>query len=216
MSDSKKIQDLREDYSKGELLETTIDKNPIIQFQKWFDEAVTAKVPEPNAFILATTMVDFKPSARVMLLKGVEHDAFIFFTNYESRKGKELTWNPYASMVFFWKEMQRQVRVEGRVEKITKKESEEYFHSRPRASQLGALSSAQSSVLKNREEIDKKYTELDKKYEGKEIPKPEKWGGYKVIPHVIEFWQGRTSRLHDRLRYTHHGKTKWEIERLSP
>ena len=146
----------------------------------------------------------------------------MLFRSYESRKGKELTWNPYAAMVFFWREMQRQVRIEGRVEKITKKESEQYFHSRPHGSQLGALASAQSTVI-TREELDNKYSELEKKYSGKDlsagqagIPMPKYWGGYKVMPHVIEFWQGRTSRLHDRIRYTHHGKTRWDIERLSP
>lgn len=213
---NQKIQNLREDYSKGELLESQADKNPIVQFQKWFDEAVKEKVNEPNAFILATAMVDFKPSARVMLLKGVEHDSFVFFTNYESRKGKELTWNPYAAMVFLWKEMQRQIRIEGRVEKISEEESANYFQSRPRQSQLGAIASAQSSVLENREALDKRFAELEKKYDGKEIPKPKNWGGFRVIPHDIEFWQGRTSRLHDRLRYTYHGENDWVLERLAP
>ena len=216
MSDSKKIHHLREDYSKGELLESSIDKNPIVQFQKWFDEAVTEKIPEPNAFILATSMVDFKPSARVMLLKGVENDSFVFFTNYESRKGKELTWNPYAAMVFLWLPMARQVRIEGRVEKISNQESEIYFHSRPRESQLGAWASQQSTVLENRNILDAKYAELEKKYSGKEIPKPDFWGGFRVLPAMIEFWQGRTSRLHDRIRYIHHGENMWLAERLSP
>ena len=216
MSDNKHIHTFRENYSKGELLETMIDKNPIVQFQQWFDEAVKEKIPEPNAFILATSMVDFKPSARVMLLKGVENNSFVFFTNYESRKGKELTWNPYAAMVFLWLPMQRQIRIEGRVEKISAEESANYFHSRPRESQLGAWCSSQSSVLENRSQLDNKYAELEKKYEGREIPKPDFWGGFRVMPSMIEFWQGRTSRLHDRLRYTHHGDESWLIERLSP
>ena len=210
------MKDLRENYSKGELLETMIDKNPIVQFQQWFNEAVQEKIPEPNAFILSTAMVDFKPSARVMLLKGVENNSFVFFTNYESRKGKELTWNPYAAMVFLWLPMQRQIRIEGRVEKTSSEESEDYFQSRPRESQLGAWCSVQSSVLESRAELDNKYITLEKKYEGKEIPKPPYWGGFKVLPSAIEFWQGRTSRLHDRLRYTHHGDNNWLIERLSP
>lgn len=210
------MKDLRENYSKGELLETMIDKNPIVQFQQWFDEAVKEKIPEPNAFILATSMVDFKPSARVMLLKGVENNSFVFFTNYESRKGKELTWNPYAAMVFLWLPMQRQIRIEGRVEKISAEESANYFHSRPRESQLGAWASQQSVVLENRNALDEKYAELEKKYAGKEIPKPDFWGGFKVMPHVIEFWQGRTSRLHDRLRYTFMNEGDWKLERLSP
>ncbi len=210
------MKDLRENYSKGELLETMIDKNPIVQFQQWFDEAVKEKIPEPNAFILSTAMVDFKPSARVMLLKGVENNSFVFFTNYESRKGKELTWNPYAAMVFLWLPMQRQIRIEGRVEKISTEESQNYFRSRPRESQLGAWCSAQSSVLKNRSELDNKYADLEKKYEGKEIPKPPYWGGFKVIPSSIELWQGRASRLHDRLRYTFMNEGDWKLERLSP
>ncbi len=210
------MKDFRENYSKGELLETMIDNNPIIQFQHWFDEAVKEKILEPNAFILATSMVDFKPSARVMLLKGVENNSFVFFTNYESRKGKELTWNPYAAMVFLWLPMQRQIRIEGRVEKITNEESENYFHSRPRESQLGAWCSAQSSVLENRIALVNKYTELEEKYEGKDVPKPPFWGGFKVIPSSIEFWQGRTSRLHDRLRYNLIKEGDWKLERLSP
>ena len=216
MSDSKKIHHLRENYSKGELSETSIDKNPLVQFQKWFDEAVTEKIPEPNAFILATSMIDFKPSARVMLLKGVENDSFVFFTNYESRKGKELTWNPYAAMVFLWLPLQRQVRIEGRVEKISMEESEKYFQSRPRESQLGTLASQQSTVIENRNMLEAKYAELEKKYEGKEIPKPDFWGGFKVIPAIVEFWQGRPSRMHDRIRYMHTGENNWLIERLSP
>lgn len=216
MSEKKNISDLRADYSKGELLESQVDKNPIVQFQKWFDEAVSAKVQEPNAFILSTAMVDFKPSARVMLLKGVEDGGFVFFTNHGSRKGKELTWNPYAAMVFLWLSQARQVRVEGRVEKISEEESIKYFHSRPRESQLGAWVSEQSAVIENREVLDKKYAELEKKYEGKEIPKPDYWGGFRVLPATVEFWQGRISRLHDRIKYTLHADNHWSIERLAP
>ena len=210
------IAKLRREYTSRTLDEKDVTADPVIQFNKWFDEALKAEVPEPNAMTLATTMVDFKPSARIVLLKGVEDGGFIFFTNYESRKGMELMWNPYGCLLFFWHELERQVRIEGRVEKISADASEKYFHSRPRGSQLGAAASPQSHVIENRDSLEKKMNEMEKKFDGKEIERPMHWGGYKVIPHVMEFWQGRPNRLHDRIRYTFIKQNEWKIERLAP
>ena len=166
--------------------------------------------------VLATANVDFKPSARVVLLKGIEEGAFIFYTNYNSRKGRELLWNPYATLLFFWNELHRQVRIEGRVKKISEEESDKYFQSRPEQSQLGALVSPQSEVIANRKFLEEKLAEAAAKFSGKKVPRPENWGGYKVIPQAIEFWQGRSSRLHDRILFTLINESEWKIERLAP
>jgi pyridoxamine 5'-phosphate oxidase len=210
------LQNLRQEYEAAPLNEDSILMNPMSQFEKWFDEAVKAQLPEPNAMTLATANVDFKPSARIVLLKGIENGSFIFFTNYESRKGKELLWNPYAMLLFFWNELHRQVRIEGRVKKIPVSESEKYFHSRPYGSQLGAVISPQSKVIEGRNYLEEKLTLAEKEFSGKEIPRPDSWGGYEVIPQAIEFWQGRPNRLHDRILFTLTDQEKWKLERLAP
>lgn len=210
------IADLRNEYKARKLSEKEVDKSPIKEFDIWFSEALTAQLPEPNAMTLATATRDGIPSARIVLLKGFDEKGFSFYSNYLSKKGKELTKNPWASIVFFWPELERQVRIEGRVEKISKEESTAYFHSRPRENQLGAVASPQSQVIPNRELMEIAMNELEKKYEGKEIPKPAHWGGFILNPISIEFWQGRPGRLHDRLQYQLMEKGKWKIQRLAP
>lgn len=212
---NEKLQKLREDYSKHSLDESDVNKNPFKQFERWMEEAVGAEVPEPNAMTLATVDANQKPHTRIVLLKGLEDDSFIFYTNYGSDKGKELEQNPNASLCFLWLQLERQVRIDGTVEKIPKEESEAYFKQRPYKSQLGALASNQSAEVPNREFLEKKFADLEAKYPEGEVPMPESWGGYRVIPETIEFWQGRRSRLHDRIKYQLTGN-KWEIKRLSP
>jgi pyridoxamine 5'-phosphate oxidase len=209
------ISDLRQDYRQAALLETEANPNPIGQFQSWFDAAVAAQLPEPNAMTIATATPDGMPSARVVLLKDVDDRGFVFFTNYNSHKGQELTANPQAAIVFLWTELERQVRVQGRVEKIAAAESDEYFYSRPPGSRLGTWASEQSAVVASREVLDQQLADLEAKYANQEIPRPEHWGGFRVMPTMIEFWQGRSSRLHDRLRYQLMGEA-WVIDRLSP
>ena len=213
--DNQALSQLRRNYASLTLDERSVATNPLQQFNIWFDEAIAAEVPEPNAMTLATAMVDFKPSARIVLLKGIGHNGFMFYTNYMSRKGKELTWNPYAALVFMWHQIERQVRVEGRVEKVSREESEAYFKSRPRGSQLGAWASKQSYVIDNREVLEQKLKELERQYDGNDVDVPEHWGGYVVIPSRVEFWQGRPNRLHDRIQYTLENN-QWIIQRLSP
>ncbi|GDX47637.1 MAG: pyridoxamine 5'-phosphate oxidase [Bacteroidota bacterium] len=210
------IQNLRRNYASRELDECDALANPIDQFTLWFREALDAAVWEPNAMTLATANVDFKPSARIVLLKGVEADGFVFFTNYNSRKGRELLWNPYACLVFLWHELERQVRIEGRVEKITREESITYFRSRPEGSRIGAWASNQSEVVDSREQLEKSFEQLTASLQGTEIDCPEHWGGYKVIPYEIEFWQGRPNRLHDRIVYTAEPNNNWHKKRLAP
>jgi pyridoxamine 5'-phosphate oxidase len=210
------FSDLRREYMQRGLHESDLDEDPIRQFQVWFDAAVEAGLPEPDAMTLATASTDGKPSARMVLLKLADERGFVFFTNYESRKGRELADNPRAALVLFWVELERQIRIEGRVEPVTAAESDAYFHSRPLGSQLGAAASHQSRVIPGREELEKRVAELEKQYQGGEIPRPDYWGGYRVVPEVIEFWQGRPNRLHDRLRYRRNGEDRWIIERLSP
>jgi pyridoxamine 5'-phosphate oxidase len=210
------LEKLREEYSGHALNEDTILANPVEQFNVWFEEAVNAQLREPNAMVLATAGVDFKPSARIVLLKGIDDGNFIFYTNYHSRKGKELLWNPYAALLFFWNELHRQVRIEGRVEKIPAAGSDAYFKSRPEGSRLSAIVSPQSEVILNREVLEEKLKLAQMQLSGDEIPRPLHWGGYKVIPHNIEFWQGRPNRLHDRLLFTQVDKNKWKLERLAP
>ena len=212
---NEKLQKLREDYSKNSLDESDVDKNPFKQFELWMEEAVQAEVPEPNAMTLATVDELQKPHSRIVLLKGLEDDSFIFYTNYASDKGKELEQNPNASLCFMWFELERQVRIDGTVEKLPKEESEAYFKQRPYKSQLGALASNQSAEVPNRKFLEEKFSELESKYPEGKVPMPETWGGYRVIPEAIEFWQGRRSRLHDRIKYELTGN-KWDIKRLSP
>lgn len=211
------LADLRKDYSLAGLLEKDLAKDPFRQFDKWFQEAEAAKLIEPNAMTLATTGADGRPSARTVLLKGIDGRGFVFFTNYESRKGRELTNIPRATLLFPWFALERQVTVEGSVSRVTREESEAYFHSRPRASQLGAWVSAQSSLISGRAVLEDSLKALDQKYAGQAIPLPPFWGGFRVVPELVEFWQGRRSRLHDRLRYRRDPKSgEWSIERLAP
>ena len=214
--DKKTLQNLRIEYSSSPINESAVDANPISFFGKWFDEAMAAEVREPNAMTLATATRDGIPSARIVLLKGADKNGFSFYSNYLSRKGKELAKNPSACLVFFWPELGRQVRIEGKILKLSKEESEAYFASRPFGSQLGAIVSPQSQVIANREVLDVAYTAYEQKFEGKKIPKPAHWGGYILNPIAIEFWQGRESRLHDRVKYVLMEKGKWKIERLAP
>ena len=214
--DKKTLQNLRIEYSSSPINESAVDANPISFFGKWFDEAMAAEVREPNAMTLATATRDGIPSARIVLLKGADKNGFSFYSNYLSRKGKELAKNPSACLVFFWPELGRQVRIEGKILKLSKEESEAYFATRPFGSQLGAVVSPQSQVIANREVLDVAYTAYEQKFEGKKIPKPAHWGGFILQPIAIEFWQGRESRLHDRVKYALMEKGKWKIERLAP
>ncbi|MBM0742396.1 pyridoxamine 5'-phosphate oxidase [Phormidium sp. CLA17] len=209
------IADLRLNYTRQSLLEADIHPDPIQQFQIWFNQAVTANLLEPNAMTLATASTSGTPSARIVLLKGVDERGFVFYTNYNSQKGQELISNPQAALVFLWGELERQVRIAGAVEKIADQETEMYFHSRPKSSQLGAWASEQSQVIPNREVLEQRLADLDQEYQNQDVPRPAHWGGFRVVPHAIEFWQGRPSRLHDRLRYQFEADN-WMIERLSP
>ncbi|WP_193199345.1 pyridoxamine 5'-phosphate oxidase [Nostoc sp. MG11] len=212
----KTIADLRKDYTLEGLSKTEIDPNPFIQFKKWFDQALAAQLPEPNAMTIATATPEGTPSARMVLLKDFDERGFVFFTNYNSHKGQELAENPQAALVFWWAELERQVRISGYVEKVSETESDQYFHSRPANSRLGAWVSNQSEVIKSRKVLEQRLQEFQSKYENQEIPRPSHWGGLRVIPSEIEFWQGRSSRLHDRLLYTRLDNNSWKIERLSP
>lgn len=207
------IAALRREYSRHELTEDSVDKDPVAQFSTWFNEAMNADVLEPNAFTLATVSADQRPSIRTVLLKSFDTDGFIFFTNYESRKGAELEKNPYAAMCFLWLELERQIRIEGEVEKISAEASDHYFATRPEGSRLGAWVSPQSRPI-TKDELEKKLAELTAKYSDN-IPRPPHWGGYLLRPDMIEFWQGRPSRLHDRIVYTKNKKT-WQVQRLAP
>lgn len=209
------LADLRRDYALAGLTEKDLAKDPFRQFEKWFQEAEAAKVHEPNAMTLATASREGRPSARTVLLKGLDGRGFLFFSNYESRKGRELDANPQATLVFPWLVLERQVLIEGAVTKVAREESETYFHSRPRASQLGAWVSQQSSVIPGRALLEDSMKALETKYAGQEVPLPPHWGGWRLIPETVEFWQGRRSRLHDRLRYRRN-KDGWTIERLAP
>ena len=210
------IADLRKNYSQKKLLEKDVAADPIDQFQQWWEEALTAGIDEVNAMTLATASMDAVPSARTVLLKNFNGKGFVFFTNYESYKGQQLAENPKACLVFFWKELERQVRITGLVMKINAEESDSYFCSRPVGSQIAALVSPQSQVIESREWLDEKYNSLEKKLKAEDIKRPEHWGGYIVKPVIIEFWQGGLSRLHDRLQYSLQENGKWKIERLAP
>ncbi|HEY8930935.1 MAG TPA: pyridoxamine 5'-phosphate oxidase [Mucilaginibacter sp.] len=210
------LENLREDYTASTLSENGTKADPIKQFEAWFEEAQKANAPEPNAMTLATATHDGRPSARIVLLKGVYNDGFVFYTNYLSRKGKEIAKNPVAALTFFWPSLERQVRIEGTIEKITKEQSEKYFHSRPKNSQIGAVASPQSQEIDGRGGLEKKWEELAAEYADKEVPKPSYWGGYIVKPRLVEFWQGRTSRLHDRILYKKIDNKNWKKVRLAP
>ncbi len=213
--EKEQLQKLREEYSKHSLDESVVNQNPFIQFEKWMNQALEAHLPEPNAMTLATVDAKHKPHARVVLLKGVEDDGFIFYTNYASNKGEEMSGNSNVSLCFLWLGLERQVRVDGKVEKLSRAESEAYFKQRPYKSQLGALASDQSKVVENRAYLENKFKQLEAQYPEGEVPLPDTWGGYRVIPGIVEFWQGRRSRLHDRIKYELVGK-EWVIKRLSP
>lgn len=215
MALTQNLADLRQHYTKGGLEEHQIPDSPFILFNEWFLQAGELGILEPNAMVISTVSADNKPSSRVVLLKGIEDGGFIFFTNYESRKGKELEHNPYTSVLFFWPEAERQIRIEGKVSKISTETSKAYFVSRPRESQLGAWASAQSSIIQGRHSIEESYQQCLAQYEGKEIPLPDFWGGYIIHPSSFEFWQGRPSRLHDRMKYNKQ-QDSWHIVRLSP
>jgi pyridoxamine 5'-phosphate oxidase len=210
------IADIRKEYMLETLDEKGAEANAIRQFDKWWQEATTSTIDEINAMTLATATPDGKPSARIVLLKGYDDNGFVFFTNYESNKGKELAANPNACLVFFWKELERQVRLEGRVEKVSNEESDAYFFSRPQGSQVGAWASPQSTVIDNREVIEANVTKYTSQFELQPLQRPPHWGGYRLKPQLIEFWQGRESRLHDRLQYTLQTNNDWKIERLAP
>jgi pyridoxamine 5'-phosphate oxidase len=210
------LADLRKNYSLGSLDAADVDPDPIRQFQTWFAQALDAKLPEPNAMTVATVDAQGRPAARILLIKGVDERGFVFFTNYESRKGRELGANPHAALLFHWVELERQVRIEGTVEKTSEAESEAYFQSRPLGSRIGAWASAQSAVIENRAQLEAREREISAQY-GDHPPRPPHWGGYRVVPTAIEFWQGRPSRLHDRIRYVReHAADAWRIERLAP
>jgi pyridoxamine 5'-phosphate oxidase len=210
------LADLRKDYTMSGLLEKDLARDPFRQFDKWFQEAEAARLVEPNAMTLATATRDGRPSARTVLLKGVDGRGFVFYTNYESRKGRDLAENPRASLLLPWIGLERQVIIEGTLAKLSREESAAYFHSRPRASQLGAWVSQQSSVITGRSVLEDAMKALEKKHAGAEVPLPPAWGGYRLAPESVEFWQGRRSRLHDRLRYRREAGGEWIVERLAP
>lgn len=210
------IADIRTDYRQRSLSESDVQPNPMQQFGLWWDEAMASKIDEVNAMTLATASVEGVPAARIVLLKGFDQRGFQFFTNYESFKGQQLAENPRACLVFFWKELERQVRITGLVEKVSEVESDAYFNSRPEGSRLGAWVSPQSQVIENRQWLDIEEAKKKEEFSGKEILRPSHWGGYLVKPVIIEFWQGRPSRLHDRIQYTLGEKGEWLIERLAP
>lgn len=211
----KKLFDFREEYKTGELNESGVKANPMEQFQLWLQAAIDSKIPEPNAMTIATCTANGKPSARVVLLKEINKSGFVFFTNYLSRKGRELLENPFAALVFDWHSIERQVRVEGRVERLPVHDSDTYFNERPREAQIGAWSSPQSKILNNREELEQRQVSFEEKFNNRKIFRPSNWGGFILLPATIEFWQGRPGRLHDRLVYlrTEEG---WTLHRLAP
>jgi pyridoxamine 5'-phosphate oxidase len=210
------ISDLRKEYSRATLDISNVLPDPVKQFEKWFDEAIQAGISEPNAMHLATVNEQGKPSSRIVLLKGIAKEGLVFYTNYQSKKGKELDQNPACAITFFWADIERQVRMEGVAERLDTNASETYFQSRPRGSQIGAWASPQSSVVKNREILEQRFSEIEKKFEAQKVlPRPHQWGGYRIDPLLIEFWQGRAGRLHDRIQFTK-VEGVWRIDRLAP
>ncbi|MEO1050670.1 MAG: pyridoxamine 5'-phosphate oxidase [Bacteroidota bacterium] len=213
---SKKLADIRKEYSLESLDIDDVKASPIEQFQLWFDEAIKAEVIEPTAMNLATVNEKGRPSSRIVLLKGIEKDAFVFYTNYQSRKGSDLLKNNFGALTFFWPELERQIRIEGVVDRVDESESTAYFQSRPRGSQVGAWASPQSAAIASREILEERVKSIEEKHQGEEVlPRPKQWGGYAVSPYMIEFWQGRESRLHDRIVYIQE-ESDWKILRLAP
>ena len=212
---ARSIANLRREYARARLDETSVSANPLTEFARWCDEALEAKVMEPNAMTLATATPAGAPSARIVLLKGFDERGFVFFTDYRSQKGSELEGNPAAALVCYWPELERQVRITGRASRIGREESEAYCGPRPRASRISAWVSHQSLVIGSRKELEARIPEIEARHPGENVPLPPYWGGFRVLPSTIEFWQGRTSRLHDRIRYVREGGN-WRIERLSP
>lgn len=209
------IADLRTEYSRASLTEADAHPNPIEQFSKWFGEAIAAQVPEANAMSVATASADGRPSSRILLIKEFDQRGFTFFTNYNSRKGQDLQENPYAALLFYWIELERQVRIEGRVEPISAAENDSYFQSRPLKSRLGAIASSQSQPVASREALEAKFIQVEQQY-GDHPSRPTHWGGYRLVPDYMEFWQGRPSRLHDRIAYTLQADGNWQRQRLQP
>ena len=211
----KNIAGIRREYSLHSLNESDVAANPIEQFNEWWKNAIESEILEVNAMTLATSDKDGKPSARIVLLKGFDEHGFVFFTNYQSNKAKALEENPKAALIFFWKEIERQIRIEGIVEKVSEEESDAYFFSRPEGSRIGAWASPQSKVISNRKILEDNVQKYTAEFKNS-IPRPPHWGGYRVMPDLIEFWQGRSNRLHDRIQYTKTGKGSWKVERLAP
>ena len=212
---STKVNYGKKSNQNNDLNESSVDKNPFVQFTKWYESILNSNLNEPTAMMLSTADVNGNPSARIVLLKEIDDSGFVFYTNYGSRKGKDLKQNPKAALTFFWDEQRRQIRIEGRIEKISRETSKEYFSSRPRESQIGAWVSEQSSVIPDREFLENKYVELKEKFGNEEIPLPDFWGGYRLIPNYFEFWQGRENRLHDRICYKEENN-QWKIFRIAP
>lgn len=210
------IADLRKEYTSETLLETDVAADPVRQFQKWWNQITAADALEPNAMTLATSSADGLPSARIVLLKGFDENGFVFFTNYKSFKGEQLDENPKACLLFHWKELERQVRIMGLVSKLPEAESEDYFQSRPVGSRIGAWASPQSAVIENRQWLESEFEKRKEEFSEGRVPRPPHWGGYLVKPVIVEFWQGRLSRLHDRIQYTLEENGSWKIERLAP
>ncbi len=211
----KDISSLRREYNRDGLFEKDLDDNPVAQFDHWFNDALNSGLKDANAMTLSTVSKEGQPSSRIVLLKEFDEKGFVFFTNYKSRKGEDIEANAVGSLLFYWPDLERQVRIEGSMTRVSREVSKSYFHSRPIESQLGALASDQSRTLKNREELEKRYLDLKKQFEGKEIPCPEYWGGYRLKPERMEFWQGRPSRLHDRFEYILEAN-RWVHRRLYP
>jgi pyridoxamine 5'-phosphate oxidase len=210
------IADIRKEYKQQTLEEEHVNTDPFVQFGKWWNEAITASIDEANAMTLATASADGLPSARIVLMKGYDTNGFVFFTNYDSFKGKQIAENPRACLVFFWKELERQIRITGLIRKVSDQVSNEYYQSRPIGSQIGALASPQSQVIESREWLTHREFQLLKEFDGKPVSRPANWGGYCVQPVTIEFWQGRPNRLHDRIQYSLLENGEWNIERLAP